>query len=83
MDNEKLIKYLKDRRLELGLSLRDVAELTPVKPSEPPQAILALQGLNLSEIYETLTKEEKRRFWRGIIREIRFDKERNFFYIWR
>ena len=60
-----------------------IEQLAPVTPSEPPQAILALQGLNISEIYEMLTKEEKRRFWRGIIKEIRSDKERNFFYIWR
>ena len=33
MDNEKLIKYLKDRRLELGLSLRDVAQIVGVNAS--------------------------------------------------
>ena len=80
MDNEKLIKYLRDRRLELGLSLRDVAELTPVTPSEPPQAILALQGMDVKAIYKMLTKEEKRRFWIGIIKEIRVDHDGNIFY---
>lgn len=57
-----------------------IASLAPVTPSEPPQAILALQGLNISEIYEMLTKEEKRRFWRGIIKEIRVDHDGNIFY---
>ena len=33
MDNEKLIKYLRDRRLELGLSLRDVAQIVGVNAS--------------------------------------------------
>ena len=33
MDTEKLIKYLKDRRLELGLSLRDVAQIVGVNAS--------------------------------------------------
>lgn len=33
MDNEKLIKYLKDRRLKLGLSLRDVAQIVGVNAS--------------------------------------------------
>lgn len=74
---------LEEYRVDKATLMKQIAELAPVTPSEPPQAILALQGLNLSEIYETLTKEEKRRFWRGIIKEIRFDKERNFFYIWR
>ena len=74
---------LEEYRVDKAILMKQIGELTPVKPSEPPQAILALQGLNISEIYEMLTKEEKRRFWRGIIREIRFDKERNFFYIWR
>lgn len=74
---------LEEYRVDKATLMKQIEELAPVTPSEPPQAILALQGLNLSEIYETLTKEEKRRFWRGIIKEIRFDKERNFFYIWR
>lgn len=63
--------------------MKQIAELAPVKPSEPPQAVLQLQGLNISEIYETLTKTERRAFWRGIIKEIRFDKNRNFFIDWR
>ena len=74
---------LEEYRVDKATLMKQIEELAPVEPSEPPQAILALQGLNISEIYEMLTKEEKRRFWRGIIREIRFDKERNFFYIWR
>ena len=33
MNNERLIKYLRDRRLELGLSLRDVAQIVGVNAS--------------------------------------------------
>lgn len=33
MNNEKLIKYLRDRRLKLGLSLRDVAQIVGVNAS--------------------------------------------------
>jgi hypothetical protein len=71
-----LEEYRKDKQ-EL---IDQIASLAPVTPSEPPQAILALQGLNISEIYEMLTKEEKRRFWRGIIKEIRVDHDGNIFY---
>jgi hypothetical protein len=36
--------------------------------------------MNIKEVYGILTKEEKRMFWRGIIKEIRFDKERHLFF---
>ena len=71
---------LEEYRLDKSILLKQIEELAPVTPSEPPQAILALQGLNISEIYEMLTKEEKRRFWRGIIKEIRVDHDGNIFY---
>lgn len=60
--------------------LEQINALAPVKPQEPPQAILALQGMDVKAIYETLTQEEKRAFWRGIIKEIRFDMNRNLFF---
>lgn len=60
-----------------------IAKLAPVTLPDAPESILTLQGLNLSAIYETLTKTERRAFWRGIIKEIRFDKNRNFFFDWR
>lgn len=74
---------LEEYRVDKATLMKQIAELAPVTPSEPPQAVLQLQGLNISEIYNTLTKSERRAFWRGIIKEIRFDKNRNFFFDWR
>lgn len=74
---------LEEYRVDKATLLKQIEELAPVTPPEPPQAVLQLQGLNISEIYETLTKSERRAFWRGIIKEIRFDKNRNFFFEWR
>lgn len=71
-----LEEYRRDKQ-EL---IDQIASLAPVSPSEPPQAILALQGMDVKAIYEMLTKEEKRRFWRGIIKEIRVDHDGNIFY---
>jgi hypothetical protein len=74
---------LEEYRLDKSILMKQIEELAPVRPSEPPQAILALQGLNISEIYGMLSKEEKRMFWRGIVKEIRFDKNRNFYFEFR
>lgn len=74
---------LEEYRVDKATLMLQIEQLTPVTPSEPPQAVLQLQGLNISEIYETLTKSERRAFWRGIIKEIRFDKDRNFFFEFR
>lgn len=74
---------LEEYRVDKATLMLQIEQLTPVAPSEPPQAVLQLQGLNISEIYETLTKSERRAFWRGIIKEIRFDKDRIFFIDWR
>lgn len=74
---------LEEYRVDKATLMLQIEQLAPVTPSEPPQAVLALQGLNISEIYETLTKTERRAFWRGIVKEIRFDKNRNFFFEWR
>jgi len=71
-----LEEYKRDKRAILD----QIAALAPVTRPEPPQAVLALEGLNISEIYENLTREERRAFWRGIIKEIRFDKDRNFYF---
>ena len=71
---------LEEYRVDKATLMKQIAELAPVTPSEPPQAVMQLQGLNISEIYETLTKSERRAFWRGIIKEIRFDKDRNLFF---
>lgn len=71
-----LEEYRKDKA-ELQ---EQIAKLAPVSPPEPPEAILSLQGMDVKGIYETLTKEERRAFWRGLIKEIRFDKERHFYF---
>lgn len=42
-------------------------------------ALRSLVGLNLEEIYTGMTRAEKRLFWRSVVKEIRFDKDRNFF----
>jgi DNA invertase Pin-like site-specific DNA recombinase len=71
---------LEEYRVDKATLMKQIEELAPVTPPEPPQAILALQGMDVKAIYEILTKEEKRAFWRGIIKEIRFDKDRNLFF---
>lgn len=71
---------LEEYRVDKATLMKQIAELAPVKPSEPPQAVLQLQGMDIKGIYEILTQEERRMFWRGIIKEIRFDKDRNLFF---
>ena len=71
---------LEEYRVDKATLMKQIEELAPVKPSEPPQAILQLQGMNVKAIYETLTKEERRTFWRGIIKDIRFDHDRHFYF---
>lgn len=71
---------LEEYRVDKATLMLQIDQLAPVKPSEPPQAVLALQGLNISDIYQTLTKEERRAFWRGIIKEIRVSNDGNIFY---
>lgn len=71
---------LEEYRVDKATLMKQIAELAPVKPSEPPQAVLQLQGMDVKAIYETLTKEERRTFWRGIIKDIRFDHDRHFYF---
>ena len=58
---------------ELG-ALEDVQ--TPSETSA--NALLELVGMNIEEIYQTLSKAEKRTFWRSLIKTIWFDHERVF-----
>ena len=71
---------LEEYRVDKATLMKQIAELAPVKPLEPPQAVLQLQGMDVKAIYETLTKEERRTFWRGIIKDIRFDHDRHFYF---
>ena len=49
-----------------------------IKPSiESINELKALNNKDFACIYETLTAQERRQFWRGIVKEIRFDKDRN------
>lgn len=52
-------------------------------PEAPKSALNQLVGLNLAEVYGRLDRHQKRLFWRSVIREIRFDSNRNFFYDFR
>lgn len=38
--------------------------------------IRALKGVNITEVYKSLTPQEKRRFWRSIVKRIYFNAER-------
>lgn len=38
--------------------------------------IRALKGVNITEVYESLTPQEKRRFWRSIVKRIYFGADR-------
>ena len=44
------------------------------KASEKVKDII---GVNLGELYQTFTQEEKQAFWRGLIKSIEVDKEYN------
>ena len=71
---------LEEYRVDKATLMLQIEQLTPVAPTEPPQAILALQGMDVKAIYKTLTREEQRAFWRGIIKDIRFDHDRHFYF---
>lgn len=47
------------------------------EPTVNTEALKQLQGMNFRGIYEGMEPDEKRRFWRAIIKTIRFDQERN------
>jgi hypothetical protein len=61
-----------------------MTELESVSIGEEPDtsaidALKSLVGLDLTEIYADLSRAEKRLFWRSVVKQIRFDKNRNFF----
>lgn len=65
-DKERLQKDLD------AIPLQDTAESSI-------DALKSLVGLNLEEIYTDMSRPEKRLFWRTVVKEIRFDRERHFF----
>lgn len=56
------------------------AELSSLEVQEPEKDLAALKDLletDIESLYKTFSPDEKRFFWRSIIQEIRFDRERN------
>lgn len=51
-------------------------------PTAHEDALISLSGMNLEEIYADLSRAEKRQFWRGIVKDIRFGKDRQIFATW-
>lgn len=61
-------EYKADRdKLETELS-----EITDQKPEKDLTELKKLLELDIASIYETFTREEKRYFWRAIVKEIRY-----------
>ena len=69
-----LSEYKKDRTDFLA----QLDALDAVPDPEPPAALVDLAGLDVRQIYAGFSQEERRMFWRGIIREIRFSKSREY-----
>lgn len=44
---------------------------------DAPESLYSLKGIKLDKIYGELTQAEKRRFWRGIIKDIYFYQDRS------
>ena len=56
---------------ELNDKLKEVSEKPQIKASEK---VMDLMGVNLREIYDTFTKEEKQAFWNGLLKAIYIDE---------
>jgi ribosomal protein L29 len=84
---EKKIARLKDLYVEELISLEEykadkekyLVEIAGLQSAPQPlqNAQKQLLEMDLESYYTNLTQEQKRGFWRSIIREIRFDRERN------
>lgn len=70
-----LEEYKKDYQVYTA-ALNQLPERAEVKPPDF-SVIEALLQNNFRQIYETLTREEKRTLWRSAIKEIRIDSENN------
>lgn len=70
-----LEEYKKDYQIYTS-ALNQMPEPTDEKPPDFSAVEKLLQN-NFKEIYETLTREEKRTLWRSAIKEIRIDSENN------
>jgi hypothetical protein len=58
----------------------EISSLTSQKPlrSSDLSSLKELLATDFESLYGTFTAEEKRFFWRSIIKEIQFDKNRNY-----
>lgn len=54
----------------------ELKEATAVK-KEVSKSVLDLKGINLKDLYNTFTDEEKQVFWRGLLKEIIIDEKYN------
>ena len=57
--------------------LAEMDKLSQETPERSTEDIRALLRPDLRSLYETFTEDEKRFFWRGVVKEIRIDSERN------
>lgn len=71
-----LEEYKSDKET-LTAQIEALQEEAAEKPTVNTEALKQLQGKNFRGIYEGMEPDEKRRFWRAIIKTIRFDQERN------
>ena len=85
---EKKMDRLKELYLAEMISLDEYkadresisAQIAALSVSEPERDLSALREIletDIESLYRTLDPSEKRFFWRSIIQEIRFDRERN------
>ena len=70
-----LEEYKKDYQVYTS-ALNQLPEAVDEKPPDF-SAVEAILQNNFRQIYETLTREEKRTLWRSAIKEIRIDSENN------
>jgi len=70
-----LEEYKKDYQIYTS-ALKQIPELQKENPPDF-SAVESILNNNFKEIYDTLTREEKRTLWRSAIKEIRIDKDNN------
>lgn len=67
---------LDEYRADKARYMQELGELEKMKTDAEPSKILTLDVSDLRDRYYSWGPEARRSFWRGIIREIRFDKDR-------
>jgi len=71
-----LTAYKADRAV-LQTELMDLQDKAKKRRTADSAALKRLLSPDVWELYSTFTREEKRRFWRGIISRIEFDSDRS------